>query len=287
MLIPSKHCGYQAGIRLYPGGKGGSSAPPPDPRLIQAQIDSMGYQNQAIQQVMNMSKELLPYQKQQLQFGLDTSRTAYNQSQADRTYALGRRDQLTNFQNKAIADANRYSEPAYADQQARMGLADVKRLSANARLDQAQYMGRRGVNIGSTKFTQADNQRAIQETAMGAQAANMARTAARDLGLRYDDRASGLLAGYPSMGMAATGSGAGFGASGIQMANSGAAGMNAGFNSAGGMAGQMGTNATGMYNAQANYKSQQDQIAASNDPFNTILGAATGVGMNWALGKVF
>jgi hypothetical protein len=286
MIIPNKHSGYQAGIRLYPK-KGGSSAPPPDPRLVQAQIESMGYQNQAVNQVMNMSERLLPYQEEQMRFGLETGRTAYAQSQADRTYALGRRDQLTGFQDKAINDARTYSSKDYENQQAAKGLADVNSAAANARAQQARDMSRRGVNPGSTKFQQAGNQLAIQQTAMGAQAANMARTAARDLGLRYDDRASGLLAGYPSMGMAATGSGAGFGASGITMANAGASGMNAGYGMAGNMAGQMGSNATGMYNAQANYKNGQDQIAASNDPFNTILGAATGVGMNWALGKVF
>ena len=37
-----------------------------------------------------------------------------------------------------------------------------------------------------------------------------------------------------------------------------------------------------MYGAQANYKNAQDQIAAQNDPFNTILGAAAGVGTSWA-----
>jgi hypothetical protein len=51
------------------------------------------------------------------------------------------------------------------------------------------------------------------------------------------------------------------------------------------MAGSMGSNATGMFNAQGNYKNSQDQIAASNDPMNSILGAATGVGMAYGLKK--
>lgn len=40
-----------------------------------------------------------------------------------------------------------------------------------------------------------------------------------------------------------------------------------------------------MYGAQASYKNSQDQIAASSDPFNTILGAAAGIGTAWALKK--
>jgi hypothetical protein len=48
----------------------------------------------------------------------------------------------------------------------------------------------------------------------------------------------------------------------------------------------MGANATGMFNAQAQFKSSQDQIAASSNPLNTILGAVAGVGTSWALGSL-
>lgn len=269
------------------GGKGGSSAPPPDPALMAAQIKSMGYQDQAIQQIMANAQRLLPYQEREMQFGLDSARTAYDQAQADRGYALERRGKLTGFQDKAVADAEKYSSEDYASKQAAMGLADVSRNVAQARAQMLRDNSRIGVNPSSGRALAMDNQMRIQQAAMGAQAANMARTAARDLGLRYDDRASGLLAGYPSMGMAATGSGAGYGAAGIGLANAGANGMNAGYGMAGASAGQMGANATGMWNAQASYKSNQDQIAASNDPFNAILGAATGVGMGFGLKKAF
>ena len=67
--------------------------------------------------------------------------------------------------------------------------------------------------------------------------------------------------------------------------NAGAGGMNAGFTSAADIAGRVGANATSMFGAQASYKNAQDQIAASSDPTNTILGAAAGVGTSWALGK--
>jgi len=40
----------------------------------------------------------------------------------------------------------------------------------------------------------------------------------------------------------------------------------------------MGSNATSMYGAQANYKNQQDQIAASSDPFASLLGAGAQLG---------
>lgn len=44
------------GMRLY-GGKG-SSAPPPDPRLIEAQIRSMGIQDDVIKRIMQQSEEI-------------------------------------------------------------------------------------------------------------------------------------------------------------------------------------------------------------------------------------
>jgi hypothetical protein len=60
------------------------------------------------------------------------------------------------------------------------------------------------------------------------------------------------------MGMQATGAGAGFGMAGLDTANKGLAGMNSGFGAGGSMAGNMGNNAAGMFNAQGNYKNQQD-----------------------------
>ena len=88
------------------------------------------------------------------------------------------------------------------------------------------------------------------------------------------------------MGMQATGAGAGFGMAGLGLANQGLAGVNSGFTSAGGLAGQMGDNAAGMYGAMGTYKNGQDQIAASNNPLNTILGAAAGMGTAWGLGQL-
>lgn len=72
-------------------GSKSSNAPAPDPRLVEAQIRSMGIQDDVIKRVMQQSEEILPLQKEQLQFGLDSARTAYDQSQQDRTWILDRR----------------------------------------------------------------------------------------------------------------------------------------------------------------------------------------------------
>lgn len=83
------------------------------------------------------------------------------------------------------------------------------------------------------------------------------------------------------MGMQATGAGAGFGASGTNIANQGLAGMNSGFGAAGTMAGQMGSNATNMFGAQASYKVGADKAAADANPMGALLGAGATLGAAW------
>lgn len=265
-------------------GDKGSDAPPPDPRLVEAQLKSMGIQDSAIQEIMANTRELMPIQKEQMRFGLDTSRTAWDQSQADRGYSLERRGELTTLQDRMIGDANSFNVEAKGEQYAAQATADVGMQAEMARQAQTRGLQRMGVNPGSGKMLAMQSQMGLSEAAAKAGAVNKVREAARLEGYGLTDRASNALSGYPAMGMATTGSGAGFGANGLNIANQGLAGMNSGWGATASTAGAMGSNATGMYGAQANYKNQQDQIAASSDPFNTILGAAAGVGTSWALG---
>ena len=83
------------------------------------------------------------------------------------------------------------------------------------------------------------------------------------------------------MGMQATQSGAGFGASGTTIANQGLAGMNSGYGAAGTMAGQMGSNAAGMYGAMGSYKNGADNAAANANPMGALLGAGAKLGAAW------
>lgn len=264
-------------------GSKSSSAPAPDPRLVEAQIRSMGYQDQAVQQLLANSTAMLPYQQAQMQFGLDTARQAYMQSQQDRDWMLGRRTMLGNLQSDLINEANSFDSESKREELAGKALGDVSQVFATQRGMAARNMARSGVNPADGKFAAMSNQMDMAEATAKATAANKTREAARQEGFGLKQSAANMMSGYPAMGMQATGAGAGFGGMGLQVANQGLAGMNSGFGAAGGLGGQMGQNATGMWNAQANYKNQQDQIAASNDPFGTILGAATGVGMRWAL----
>lgn len=267
-------------------GSKSSSAAPPDPRLIDAQIRSMGIQDSAIQQILSNSNRMMPLQEEQMQFGLKTARQAYDDSQADRQFALSRRSMLSGAQDQLFRDAQGFNTDARRAELAGQAAGDVTQAFGLARGQQTRAMQAMGVNPDSGRFAAMGNQMTAQQALAQASAMNKVRQAARMEGYMLNDRASNALAGYPAMASGLNTQGAGFGAAGLGLANSGLGGMNSGFGAAGGMAGQMGSNAAGMYNAEANYKNGQDKIAADSNPFNTMLGAAAGVGTSWALGGV-
>jgi hypothetical protein len=236
----------------------------------------MGIQDSAITEALGISKDMAPVQKAQLQFGLDSSKTAFDQSQADRTYALGKRDQLSTLQDKTIADANKFDAASRGDELARAATADVSQSFGNMRGQSARSMARMGVNPNSGKLLSMNNQLDIGEALGKAGAASMARTSARNEGYALTDRASNALNGYPGMGLQTTAAGAGYGTSGVNLANASMSGQMAGSSTAAGMAGAMGTNATGMFGAQANYKNQQDQLANDDGGMMGMMGTLGG-----------
>lgn len=259
-------------------GSKSSSAPAPDPRLVEAQIRSMGIQDDVIKRVMQQSEEVLPLQKEQLQFGLDASRTAFDQAQADRTYALERRGQLTSMQDVMIDEARDFNTEDRGKEIAAQAGADVEQAFANQRQASGRAMARMGINPNSGRSSAMDAEMGMAQATAKAGIQGSARQAARAEGRALTDRASNALAGYPAMGMSTTGSGAGFGAAGINIVNQGLAGMNSGYSAAGTMAGQMGQNAASMYGAMGSYKNGADNAAANANPMGALLGAGAQLG---------
>lgn len=267
-------------------GSKSSNVPAPDPRLVEAQIRSMGIQDDVIKRVMQQSEEIQPLQKEQLQFGLETARKAYDQSQQDRSWMLDRRGSLTTMQDTLAQDARSFNTEDKANELAGKAMADVNQGFANADGQQTRALARMGVNPSSGKALAMGNQTAIAKATALAAAGSGARDRARMEGYALTDRATNALAGYPAMGMQATGAGAGYGASGTNIANQGLAGMNSGFGAAGTMAGQMGSNATGMYGAQASYKTASDKAAADANPMGALLGAGAQLGAAYIKGPM-
>jgi hypothetical protein len=262
-------------MRLHGGGKGGSSAPPPDPRLVEAQIKSLGIQDESIQEIMKTARSMAPIQQEQMQFGLDSSKKAYDQSQEDRSWMLGRRGILSGAQDTMAADAANFNTEAKQEELAGKATADVNSAFSSARDQSARSLARRGINPASGTAIATDNQMTLAQAGAEAGAANNARTAARTEGRALTDRVTNSLAGYPSMATGATGAGAGFGANGLSIANTGLSGMNAGSVAAGSMAGSMGANAAQMYGTMGNYKTGQDQ-ANQGDSTAALLGGLGG-----------
>lgn len=258
MLIPNKHSGYSAGRRLYPGGKGGN-VPPPDPRLVESQIRSMGVQDDAIQRILAQSEELSPLIKEQMRFGLDAAKTAYGQSQEDREFFLNRRGALSGLQDRLVSDAQNFNEPERREKLAAQAGADVSQTFGLARGALSRNLSSYGLNPNRGGFGATLANMGTQEALAKAGAFNKTREAARLEGYQLTDRATNALAGYPAMGMSATGAGAGFGGLGLQLANTGLAGVNSGYGTASQLAGGWGQNATSMYGQQATaYGRDQD-----------------------------
>lgn len=267
------------------GGKG-SSAPAPDPRLTEAQIKSMGIQDQVIQGMLSQQGELIPMQKQQMQQAIDAADRAQKESASDREWILSRRGALSGLQDQLVSDAKSFNTEAKREELAGQAQTDINTAFAGARGQQVRQLASMGIAPGSGKSMALNNQMATSQALATAAAKTGVRRQAVQDGYALTDRATNALAGYPAMGMQATGAGAGYGGMGLDAANRGAGGILSGYHGIGQMAGQMGQNATGMFGAQAQYKSSQDQ-ANQRESVGGILGgiggAATGVAKLWAL----
>ncbi|MCG3783955.1 hypothetical protein [Delftia acidovorans] len=266
-------------FRPRPGGGmtlegGGASTPAPDPRLVEAQVKNLGIQDDMIQQIIGNANDMAPLQKEQTQFALDSSRTAWEQSQSDRDYALGRRDKLTGLQDTMIEDARTFDTEGKREELAGQAAADVSNAYESAKRTQGAEMARMGINPADGKYGAASNALAAGEALATATGKNSARTAARAEGRALTDRASNALAGYPAMGMQTTAATAGYGASGQNIANTGLAGLNSGYGQAAGMAGSAGNSAANMWGQQSN--AYQQAQATSGAGTGAIVGAGLG-----------
>lgn len=249
-----------------------SDVPAPDPRLVEAQISSIERQNTLIDQIVRNSDEMLPLQREQMQFGLAAQQQAFEDARSDRDWMLNRRGALSGLQDRLVQDAATFNTEDRREQLAGEALGDVNQAFGSARDQGMRSMTRMGINPNDGRMAAFNQQHGSNQALATATAANKVRQAARMEGYQLTDRATNALAGYPAMGMQATGQAAGFGAAGLGLANQGLAGMNSGYGAGLQGAGQVGQNATSAYGAQANAynNSQQD------DPFASIVGAGLG-----------
>jgi hypothetical protein len=268
------------------GGGKGSSAPPPDPALIAAQVRSMGIQDQATQAMMAYGRQLAPIQMEQMRQGIEDTDLARKRNTESYGYAMQKRNQLDSVVNPLVDQANGFDEISRRGDMMRQAQSDAEQSYSNIQQQQNQAYGRMGITPDSGKAASLNNQTALAKAAAMTSAGQKVSEAAKAEGIGLRTGVASMLQGYPAMGMQATGAGSDYGTRGLTMANTGLSGLQGGAQSWGNMAGNMGSNATNMWNAQANYKNSQDQIAANNDPFHTILGAAAGGAGAWGMSKI-
>jgi hypothetical protein len=245
--------------------------------------------------------------------GLSREQLGLTRSQVDRSNALAdyqlgnmrRNDErywntAVPFENRLLEDVNRFDSAEYKQGMVDKSVGDVQQSFDKAQAQNIRGMSRMGVNPNSGMALSARASGDFDRARAMADAANKTRAAADQVGLSTKMQMYGGMRGLAGLGAtnaglatsaiggALSGIGAGTGTLGVAQ---GAAGgmMNAGSNFIGAntsMQGAMNAGVSSGLQGYGNYVGLQQnatKINNDNDPFNTMLGAATGVGMNWLL----
>lgn len=259
------------GMRLH-GGKGGSQQmQAPDPALVAAQIKSMGIQDDAIEKIMANNDMMQPIQLEQLKFGLDASKTAYNQFQDDRNYGLAKRGQYDLAIQPLANESRDFNEEERAAELYGKSAADIAQQAGLARGQIQRQMDRRGVNPSDGMSFAMERQSAMDEALSKALAGSKAREAAKTEGRAVRYNLANILGGFPAQVSGLAANGTGFGTAGINAANATLSGMNGGAAAGAQLAAQMGYNANSMYATQANAHLQEQRMYENSN--NAIWGA--------------
>lgn len=215
-----------------------------------------------------------------------------------------------------IAKVNEMGSEKYRDQQLGIAVGDVNQAVSDARGQTIRAAQRAGIDPNSGAFAKMMMRGNADQGLALAGAKNNTRTRLAQTDLAQKFQLNGAMKGMSGMGdMSANlainaigagkqgygpggggGGGGGFGAmgfggggggggsgpnagAGLSIANAGAGGILGGYQTGAGMAGGMGSNATSMWNAQAGYKTAQDQHAGEG--FGALLGAGAKLGAAW------
>jgi hypothetical protein len=254
---------------------GGSvSAPAPDPRLEAAQIEGMRSQMDIGRQSYALAREMQPKQMEQMRFGLDASKTAYEQTQQDRQYALAKREQYDKALGGVLNETEKFDEAARRNELGQQAAADISKAYSMAGEQGRRGSQRAGINPLSGKAIMADQAVELDEARARAEAGRLVGEAARQEGLNLKKGAVGMLAGYPAMASQLSPTSARLGWGGLDVANAGVGGLMSGATTASNLYGAAGENASGMYKTQSNLWSQAQKANVENQ--GEIYGAAAG-----------
>jgi hypothetical protein len=190
--------------------------------------------------------------------------------------------------DKLKADADLYNTAGYQEQMAGQAIGDIASAQEVARQDQAMRDRAYGIDPTSGRSAGAANANNVQAALAKASAATQTREAAKALGLQKQANVYNMAAGLPMQSLQQSGAAVNAGGAGLaagQTAQNATMAASGATNAAGGSAmqgwGQVGNIGVGKYRADIDA-----YTARSNaNPWNTIIGAATGVATAKAMGS--
>lgn len=219
------------------------------------------------------------------QWALDKETGQFQLAQAKKAYQRYEEGAIPAMENLRN-DANQYNQAAYQEQLAQQAKGDIDTQYENQRQQNAMRQQAYGIDPTSGVAQGNAQSLGVQQALAGATAMTQVRQAAKDMGLQKQANVYNMYAGLPAQGNASTQLGLAAGQQGLNagqtaFGNYGAMGNSlngatqtamSGWNSVG----NLGVN---KYNADINKANAE----AQNNPFNIMLGAATGVATRKAL----
>lgn len=221
------------------------------------------------------------------------------------------------FEDKLLSEVDRFDSASYKQGLIGQAQADVGSAFDRAGAESTRNMQRRGVNPNSGAALAMSNQNSMAKAMAMASAANKTRQAADQVGLSTKMQMYGGMKGLAGLGATNAGLATGAMGAGTSAIGTGYGSLNAGIGAMGignSALGAMQSGAGGMTSAYGSYLGANNAAAGSfnqgmssgiqglgsytqlgqnatqinnaSDPFGTILGAAAGIGTQWALGKV-
>lgn len=289
MLIPNKHSGYLAGIRLYPGGKGGGGAPAPDPQVGQALLKQAATGDRLLDFVMKSYEENKP---------LELETKALNNELTQKQIAAGdkaseRADEAYDFYQtkgrpmveKMLDDAQNWDSEGNLGKVAGDAKNDIDQQFDVQQQNQNRMLQSLGINPNSGKFAELNAQMSAGRALGTAGAMNTAVGQRKMEAVNLRGNATNVAQGMPAqvMGFAggagtSYGGAAGTGNANIGMVRQGQQQVVGGMNAGAGIYGSVAGGYNDMYRTQMNgYAAQQDAEARSAAGLGSLAGTAMSV----------
>lgn len=270
---------------------------PSMPKMSEAEEEAIAANTELAKERWAWYKDVeYPLAREQMQRGLKVLEDAY----ADSTRRANFQDDLTSqynerywntqvpLENRLIRLAETYGTEEEQERMAGEAKADVQRAFDSSAAQMRRGLAGRGINLSSPAAIMAERYANTDRALAEVSAMNKTREAAKQMQWTRLGEVAALGRGLPSFGATSAGLAQSAGGQATQ-AGTGGLGLvgqqssiaNGAYGSTSNLWNSAGNMAINGYNARVNAAN----VEASADPFNTILGAAAGVGTSWALNR--